>query len=99
MELFADVGRLCATGVWLLLRPGRSHPVCVCGFMCETKSRCGSQSRRHRTIVRIMKLEIRGDTLKVQGIKELGAANSNAFRDWVRAAMPDGQTNIEIDLS
>jgi anti-sigma B factor antagonist len=49
--------------------------------------------------VEIMKLETQGDTLKVQGIKELGAANSNAFRDWVRAAMPDGQTNIEIDLS
>src|SRR4051794_27911451 len=46
-----------------------------------------------------MKLEIHGDTLIIQGVKELGAANSNAFRDWVRAAMPDGQKNIEIDLS
>jgi len=46
-----------------------------------------------------MKLEIQGNTLKVHGVKELGAANSNAFRDWVRAAMPEGQNNIEIDLS
>jgi anti-sigma B factor antagonist len=46
-----------------------------------------------------MKLEIQDDTLRIQGLCELGAANSIAFRDWVRAAMPQGQTNIEIDLS
>src|SRR3954466_3339088 len=46
-----------------------------------------------------MKIEIQGDTLRICGLKELGAANANAFRDEARAAMSDGQRNIEIDLS
>ena len=45
-----------------------------------------------------MKLETRGDTLRVTAIKELGSANSNAFRDWVREALTAGHTNIEVDL-
>jgi anti-sigma B factor antagonist len=46
-----------------------------------------------------MKLEILSDTLRVTEVKELGAANSNAFRDWVRSSLQAGQRNIEIDLS
>ena len=46
-----------------------------------------------------MKFEIRGETLSVLGIRELGADNSQAFREEVRAALPDKLRNIEIDLS
>jgi anti-sigma B factor antagonist len=46
-----------------------------------------------------MKVHIQGDTLNIAGVKELGAANSQAFRDQVRAALTDKQKNIEIDLS
>jgi anti-sigma B factor antagonist len=46
-----------------------------------------------------MKLQSQGETLRISEVQELGAANSNAFRDHVRAAMTDGQKNIEIDLS
>jgi anti-sigma B factor antagonist len=46
-----------------------------------------------------MKIEVQGDTLRISGLKELGAANANAFRDEARAAMADGQRNVEIDLS
>jgi anti-sigma B factor antagonist len=46
-----------------------------------------------------MKIQNQGETLHVSEVKELGAANSNAFRDWVRANLVDGQRNIEIDLS
>jgi anti-sigma B factor antagonist len=46
-----------------------------------------------------MKVESKGDTLNISGVKELGASNSQIFRDEVRAAMGDVQKNIEIDLS
>jgi anti-sigma B factor antagonist len=46
-----------------------------------------------------MKVQVRGNTLVIAGIKELGAANSQTFRDQVRAALTDDQQNIEIDLS
>ncbi len=46
-----------------------------------------------------MKLEILGDTLRVSAIKQLGAANANAFRDWVREAMKEPYRNVEVDLS
>jgi anti-sigma B factor antagonist len=46
-----------------------------------------------------MKVQLQGDTLTITGIKELGAANSQSFRDQVRAALTDQQRNIEIDLS
>ena len=46
-----------------------------------------------------MKFEIRGETLSVFGVRELGADNSQAFREQVRAALPDKLRNIEIDLS
>src|SRR5437763_16369118 len=46
-----------------------------------------------------MKVEIRGETLSVFGVRELGAHNSQAFREQVRAALPDKLKNIEIDLS
>jgi anti-sigma B factor antagonist len=46
-----------------------------------------------------MKVQAQGETLNVSGVKELGAANSNNFRDEVRGAMTDTQRNIEIDLS
>jgi len=46
-----------------------------------------------------MKVESQGETLNVSGIKELGAANSQGFRDQVRGALGEFQKNIEIDLS
>jgi anti-sigma B factor antagonist len=46
-----------------------------------------------------MKVENQGETLNVSGIKELGAANSQTFRDEVKNAFGDNQRIIEIDLS
>jgi len=46
-----------------------------------------------------LNMSVNGETLRVSGVKELGAANSNAIRDQVRSAMTHGQKNIEIDLS
>ena len=46
-----------------------------------------------------IKLEMRGDTLTIGGVKELSATNANNFRDVVRAAMTESLKNIEIDLS
>lgn len=46
-----------------------------------------------------IKLEVQGDTLNIGGIRELNAANANAFRDQIRAAMSAALKNIEIDLS
>ena len=46
-----------------------------------------------------MKMQIEGPTLVISEITELGAANSNGFRDWVRSSMKDGHKNIEVDLS
>ena len=46
-----------------------------------------------------MKVQIHGETLGITGLKELGAANANFFRDQVRAALTDAQKYIEIDLS
>ena len=40
-----------------------------------------------------------GDTLCITGVKELGSANANSFRDQVRAAMTDIHKFVEIDLS
>lgn len=46
-----------------------------------------------------MKVEANGETLNVSGIKELGAANSQLFRDEVKGAFSEVQKNIQIDLS
>ena len=46
-----------------------------------------------------MKMEIVGDTLQVSSIQQLGEANANAFRDWVREAFGNGHRHIEVDLS
>jgi len=46
-----------------------------------------------------MKMNVEGDTVRISGVKELGAANSNQVRDQVKAAMRDSQKNIEFDLS
>ncbi len=46
-----------------------------------------------------MKMDIEGDTLRISGVRELGAANANAFRDWVREAMMEGHPSVDIDLS
>lgn len=46
-----------------------------------------------------MKVQIRGDTLAITGLKELAAANYQSFRDQVRGALTGEQQNIEIDLS
>jgi len=46
-----------------------------------------------------MNIETQGDTLRISGVTELGAASSTAFREQARAAIRDSHTNIEIDLS
>jgi anti-sigma B factor antagonist len=46
-----------------------------------------------------IKVQIVGDTLNVGGVKELSAANANAFRDQVRGSLADRLKNIDIDLS
>ena len=46
-----------------------------------------------------MKIQVDGETLRISEIKELGAANSNIFRDQVRLAMTDSQKNLDINLS
>lgn len=46
-----------------------------------------------------MKIQIQGDILCVSEIKELGASSSSAFRDEVRAAMNDGHSHVDVDLS
>ena len=46
-----------------------------------------------------MKVQTRGETLAITGLKELAAANSQSFRDQVRSALTEEQKNIEIDLS
>jgi anti-sigma B factor antagonist len=40
-----------------------------------------------------------GDTLRIHSVTQLGMANANAFRDWVRGALNNGHRNIEVDLS
>ena len=39
-----------------------------------------------------------GETLHISSVSQLGEANANAFRDWVRGAF-NGERNIEVDLS
>ncbi len=46
-----------------------------------------------------MNMQVQGTTLTITGVKELGAANSQSFRDQVRAAFVDGLRDLEIDLS
>ena len=46
-----------------------------------------------------MKMNVEGNTVRVSGVKELGAANANHVRDQVKAFMSDGQSNIDFDLS
>src|SRR5882672_3650284 len=46
-----------------------------------------------------MNITTEGDTVSVDGIKELSAANANQFKDKVRAALKDSLKNIQIDLS
>src|SRR5580765_5549426 len=46
-----------------------------------------------------MKMEVLGDTVLISDVKELGSANANSFRDWVRSSLVDGHRNIEVDMS
>lgn len=46
-----------------------------------------------------MKIQYQGDTLTVSELKELGAANSHAFREEIRTALPATFKTIEIDFS
>ena len=64
--------------------------------MAERMDRHGNCAGLVRMNIR---LAIQGDTLSIGGIKELNAANANAFRDQIRSAMSDTLKNIEIDLS
>ena len=46
-----------------------------------------------------MKLDVLGDTVRISAVRQLGAANASAFRDWARAALADGEKNLDIDLA
>jgi anti-sigma B factor antagonist len=46
-----------------------------------------------------MNIKVQGDTLIIDGIEELSAANANDFRDQVRAAMKEPVKTVAIDLS
>ncbi len=46
-----------------------------------------------------MKVQNNGDTVLITGLKELGASNSNSFRDQVRASLTEANKVIEIDLA
>ncbi len=46
-----------------------------------------------------MNIQERGDILSISGLTELGASNSDTFRNRVRAALPRSVKAIEIDLS
>jgi anti-sigma B factor antagonist len=67
----------------------------------QSRLATSSKTPRRRVVkdTLIMKVQSRGDTLAISGLKELAAANSQSFRDQVRASLTDGQKNIEIDLS
>ncbi|MDB6122924.1 MAG: anti-sigma factor antagonist [Pedosphaera sp.] len=46
-----------------------------------------------------MKIQVEGENLNVSEVEELGLANSNVFGTAMRAALPLGIKNINIDLS
>ena len=46
-----------------------------------------------------MKMEAEGETLRLSGLKELGAANAASVRDEARKRFGPSQKFIEVDLS
>ena len=46
-----------------------------------------------------MKMETNGETLRITSVQQLGEANANAFRAWVRGAFSNDHRNIEVDLA
>ena len=44
-------------------------------------------------------MQIEGETLRIYGVQELGAAHANEFRDEARRALNNGLKNVEVDLS
>src|SRR3954463_8523871 len=46
-----------------------------------------------------MKIQNDGEKMRISDISELTAVNSGAFREEVRAALPESPELIEIDLS
>ena len=77
------------------------------GLVTDTQSKENKNGLREEPVLitkeenmfNFMKLQTNGETLNVSGVKELGASNSNSFRDQVRAALTEAQKFIEIDLS
>ena len=59
----------------------------------------GKPANGHGRLLMNIKVQIQGDILNVGGVKELSAANANAFRDQVRGSLADKLKNIDIDLS
>ena len=57
------------------------------------------KGRHFSLTANLMKLDVNGDTLRISAVSQLGAANANSFRDWVREALSDGEKNLDIDLS
>jgi anti-sigma B factor antagonist len=91
----------------MTLRRGKScelaTPAAFCKVAIHAKELRGEAWRKpangpRRQLMNI-KVQIQGETLNVGGVKELSAANANAFRDQVRGSLADRLKNIEIDLS
>jgi anti-sigma B factor antagonist len=69
------------------------------GLHFSGNQKAGRKLRLLKQKANFMKVQAQGETLNISGVKELGAANSNNFRDEVRGALTELQKNIEIDLS
>ncbi len=46
-----------------------------------------------------MNIDVKGQTLRVTGVSQLGASNANEFRDLVRDAFSGEPRDIALDLS
>ncbi|PYJ60314.1 MAG: hypothetical protein DME24_09955 [Verrucomicrobia bacterium] len=95
---------------WGLATKGGSYNLSASPSLREDKSRSvwkkigvdGRPARIHRFLNRKLmkiKVQILGDTLNIEGVKELSAANANSFRDQVRGALAERSKNIDVDLS
>ncbi len=77
-----------------------SVPVFNCAYPDADLGEVPPLSRSHSSFTaNSMKLDVNGDTLRISAVNQLGAANANSFRDWVREALSDGEKNLDIDLS
>ena len=95
---------------WGLATKGGSYNLSAFPSLREDKPRSvwkkigldGGPTGIHRFLKRkLMKIKVQvlGDTLSIEGVEELSAANANSFRDQVRGALAERSKNIDVDLS